>query len=168
MRLLSGMGRMIAAAGLGVALMAAGLLTPHAGAQLATTTVQGTVYRADGSVASGTLLVSWPAFSTAMGQSVAAGSVSAAISSNGFVSLNLAPNSGAYPAGTYYTAVYHLSDGTVSREYWVVPATASTTISSVRAQLAPATVAVQPVSIPLSPPGSRMPRWKALSSSPIY
>lgn len=146
MRLLSSMGRMIAAAGLGVALLAAGLLMPHAGAQLATTTVQGTVYRADGSVASGTLLVSWPAFSTAMGQSVAAGSVSAAISSNGFVSLNLAPNSGAYPAETYYTAVYHLSDGTVSREYWVVPATASTTISSVRAQLAPATVAVQPVS----------------------
>ncbi len=145
MKLIAGMGRLVAAAGAGLALIAAGLL-PSVNAQVTTTNVQGTVYRADGSVASGTLLVSWPAFSTATNQAVAAGSVSAVIGSQGLVSLNLAPNSGAYPAGTYYTAVYHLSDGTVSREYWLVPATASTTISSVRAQLAPATVAVQPVS----------------------
>ncbi|MGB7190808.1 MAG: glycosyl hydrolase family 28-related protein, partial [Acidobacteriaceae bacterium] len=146
MKLLSGMRRKIAAAGLGITLMAAALLGPRADAQLATTTVQGTVYRADGNVASGTLLVSWPSFSTAAGQAVAAGSVSAAIGANGFVSVNLASNSGAYPAGTYYTVVYHLSDGTLTREYWVVPATGTTTISAVRAQLAPATVAVQPVS----------------------
>lgn len=129
----------------GLTLVTASLL-PRANAQITTTTVQGTVYRADGSIASGALLVSWPAFSTAANQAVAAGSISTVIGSNGFVSLSLAPNSGAYPAGTYYTAVYHLDDGTVSREYWVVPATASTGISSVRAQLAPATVAVQPVS----------------------
>jgi len=125
------------------------LLTPlsiHAGAQITTTTVEGTVYRADGSVASGTLLVSWPSFSTATNQAVAAGSTSTTIGPNGYVSLQLAPNDGAYPAGTYYTAVYHLSDGTVNREYWVVPAVASIPLSSVRAQLAPATVAVQPVS----------------------
>ena len=144
MRLISGVKRMVAA-GMGITLMMAVLL-PQATAQVATTTVQGTVYRADGSIASGTLLVRWPAFSTAENQAVAAGSISTVIGPNGFVSLNLAPNSGAYPAGTYYTAVYHLNDGTVSREYWVVPAVASTSISSIRSQLAPATVAVQPVS----------------------
>lgn len=117
-----------------------------ANAQVATTNVEGTVYRADGTTASGTLLVRWPAFSTALHQSVAAGSISTTIGSNGLVNLNLAPNAGAYPAGTYYTAVYHLSDGTVSKEYWVVPATTTTTISAVRAQLVPATIAVQPVS----------------------
>jgi hypothetical protein len=29
----------------------------------------------------------------------------------------LAPNIGAMPAGLFYTAVYHLSDGTTSTEY---------------------------------------------------
>jgi hypothetical protein len=135
----------VTAAGVGFVLIAA-MLGLRASAQVATTTVQGTVYLADGGVASGTLLVSWPSFSTAANQAIAAGSVSATIGPNGYVSLQLAPNSGAYPAGTYYTAVYHLSDGSVSREYWVVPATTSTTIGAVRAQLAPATVAVQPVS----------------------
>lgn len=143
MKLILDMRRMSAAC-VGLTLVIA--LLSHANAQVTTTTVQGTVYRADGSAASGTLLVSWPAFSTAANQEIASGSISTTIGPNGFVSLNLAPNSGAYPAGTYYTAVYHLSDGTVSREYWVVPATTSTQISSVRAQLAPATVAVQAVS----------------------
>jgi len=42
--------------------------------------------------------------------------------------------------------VHHVNDGTVSKEYWTVPATTTAAISAVRAQLAPATVAVQPVS----------------------
>lgn len=135
MRLMSGVRRLIAgviAGGICVA-----VIPQRVNAQVTTTNVQGTVYLADGSTASGTLLVSWPAFSTALNQSVAAGSISATIGANGFVSLNLAPNAGVYPSGTYYTAVYHLSDGTVSREYWTVPATANASISSVRAQLAP-------------------------------
>jgi hypothetical protein len=37
------------------------------------TTVSDTVFRADGSPASGTLLISWPAFTTADGHTVAAG-----------------------------------------------------------------------------------------------
>lgn len=145
MRMKAHVMRMVAAMSMGLALW--GLWLPARGnAQVTTTTVSGTVYLADGTVASGTLLVSWPAFSTAANQAVAAGNTSATIGANGFVSLNLAPNSGAYPAGTYYTAVYHLSDGAVSREYWVVPAATSVSISSIRAQLAPATIAVQPVS----------------------
>jgi hypothetical protein len=33
------------------------------------------------------------------------------------VSVNLTPNLGAMPAGLFYTAVYHMSDGTTSTEY---------------------------------------------------
>jgi len=121
------------------------VLPVRVSAQVITTTVQGTVYRADGSAATGTVLVSWPAFSTAAGQAIAAGSQTATIGQDGFLSVNLAPNQSAYPAGSYYTVVYHLNDGTVSKEYWVVPATATAAISAVRAQLAPATIAVQPV-----------------------
>jgi len=89
-----------------------------AGAQaIGTTTVQGTVYLANGQPGSGTLVLSWPAFTTASGQSVAADSTTVAIASNGSVSVNLAPNLGATPAGLYYTAVYYLSDGTTSRQY---------------------------------------------------
>jgi hypothetical protein len=122
-----------------------GALQPQpAAAQMSTTTVQGTIYRADGTAASGTVLISWPAFSTAANQAVAAGSLSATIGANGFLSVNLTPNAGATPAGSYYTAVYHLSDGTVNREYWVVPASGTASVASVRALLEPSTVAVQP------------------------
>ncbi len=118
-------------------------LVSMAGAQVSTTTVQGTVYRADGKPASGSVIVTWPAFATARGEAVAAGSVTAAVGQDGFISLSLAPNLGSTPAGSYYTAVYHLNDGTVSREYWVVPSSGTATMASVRAQLEPSTVAVQ-------------------------
>ncbi len=114
-------------------------------AQVTTTTVQGTIYRADGTAASGTVIVSWPSFSTNTGEAVAAGSTTATIGADGFVTLSLAPNEGAYPEGSYYTAVYHLGDGTVNKEYWVVPQTSVATISTIRAALAPATIAVQPI-----------------------
>ncbi len=123
--------------------MAAGLAV---GQTVTTTTVQGTVYEANGAPASGTLLVSWPAFRTAANQAVAAGQTSVVISADGFVSVNLAPNAGASPAGLYYTAVFHLADGTVHTEYWVVPAAASATLAQVEAQVMPAAQAVQSVS----------------------
>jgi hypothetical protein len=113
---------------------------------VSTTTVLGTVYLANGQPTSGTVLVSWPAFTTASGSAVTAGSTAVMIGADGFLSVNLAPNAGATPAGLYYTAVYHLSDGTTSTEYWVVPAAAQATIGSVRALLMPATQAVQAVS----------------------
>jgi hypothetical protein len=103
-------------------LMAAGMLgmTPVrvANAQgLSTTTVQGTVYLANGQAGAGTLVVSWPAFTTATGQAVAADSTTVTIPPDGFLSVNLAPNAGALPAGAYYTAVFYMSDGTVSTQY---------------------------------------------------
>jgi hypothetical protein len=113
--------------------------------QVATTTVQGTVYLADGSAATGTLLIHWSTFTTANNLAVAAGSLTTTIGNDGFVTVNLAPNLGAEPAGSYYTVVYQLSDGTVSTEYWAVPASGTATIAAIRAQVEPATVAVQSV-----------------------
>lgn len=84
---------------------------------VSTTTVQGTVYQANGTPGSGTLQINWPAFTTASNQTVAAGKITASIGADGFVSVNLAPNLGSSPAGLYYTVVYHLGDGTTSTEY---------------------------------------------------
>ena len=115
--------------------------------QVVTTTVADTIYRADGTLATGTVIVSWPAFTTAAGQAVPGGSASAAIGAGGHFSLQLAPNVGAAPAGTFYTAVYHLDNGNVSREYWVVPVSqAAVTVSSVRSSVLPASVAMQTAS----------------------
>ncbi len=97
----------------------------------ALTTISGTVYRADGSTASGTVLISWPTFQSAEGDAVAAGNLAVAIGPLGAFTAQLVPNVGASPAGTYYVAVFQLDDGTVRTEYWAVPATSPTTIGAV-------------------------------------
>jgi hypothetical protein len=112
---------------------------------VSTTTVQGTVYLANGQPGSGTLHVSWPAFTTANGQAVVADSTTVTIAPDGFVSVNLAPNQGATPAGLYYTAVFYMSDGSVSTQYWVVPSAAQASLAQVQAQVMPAAQAVQAV-----------------------
>jgi hypothetical protein len=109
------------------------------------TTIQGTVYLANGNPASGTLVISWPSFTTADGQLIVADSLTVTIGSAGYVSVNLAPNAGATPAGQFYTATYDLSDGTTSTEYWVVPAATQTTLGAIQAEVMPTTEAVQAV-----------------------
>jgi hypothetical protein len=128
-------------------LLPAGLLLLFAmqGHAIETTNVQGIVYKADGTVAQGTLLVSWPSFTAADGSAVAAGSTTTTIAPDGSVKMVLAPNAGANPQGTYYTVVYHMTDGTVQKEYWVVPQAATATISQMRARVVPAAVAQQSV-----------------------
>src|SRR5579883_651260 len=79
------------------------LSTMHLQAQTpATTQINDIVYRADGTPAGGTLLISWPAFTSADQKPVAAGSMSVSIGDAGRVNLNLIPNQGATPAGTFY------------------------------------------------------------------
>jgi hypothetical protein len=125
----------------------ASLLAQIAAAQApTTTTVTGTVYLANGQPGAGTLAVSWPSFTTAAGQLVVADSITVTIPSDGFVSVNLAPNQGATPAGEYYTAVFYMSDGSTNTEYWLVPAASSASLASVQAQVMPAAQAVQTVS----------------------
>ncbi len=122
-------------------------LTVMGVAQIVTTQVTDTVYRADGTAATGTVLISWPAFTNAAGQTVSSGSTSVTIATGGALSVALAPNAGATPMGTYYTAVYHLDDGTVSREFWVVPASQTPVqLNAIRSTVLPTTVAMQTVS----------------------
>ena len=97
----------------------------------ALTTISDTVYRADGTAALGTVLISWPSFQTAEGDAVAAGNLSVTIGPLGAFIAQLVPNVGASPAGTYYVVVFQLDDGTVRTEYWAVPATSPTTIAGV-------------------------------------
>ncbi len=116
-------------------------------AQLSTTQVSDTIYRADGTLATGTVIVSWPAFTTLAGQAVPGGSTAAVIGSGGIFTVQLAPNVGATPEGSFYTAVYHLDHGGVTREYWVVPVSQSAvTVSSIRSTVLPTSVAMQTVS----------------------
>jgi lysophospholipase L1-like esterase len=116
------------------------------GNAIATTQVTDTVYRADGTLANGTLIVSWQAFTTASGQAVPSGTTSATITS-GALSLQLVPNAGSTPMGTYYTAVYHLDDGSVSREFWVVPVSQlPVVVSAIKSTVLPTAVAMQTVS----------------------
>ena len=71
------------------------LMLPRiAGGQVATTTVQDTIYSANGTPASGTVLVSWNAFTTAGGESVPAGTTSATIGAGGVLTMALTPNAG--------------------------------------------------------------------------
>src|SRR5438445_504932 len=93
-------------------LSVAGIVMLAQAAGPAMTTISDVVYRADGLPAGGTLLISWPTFSTADGKAVAAGTKSVVLGSQGALSVDLAPNVGATPAGTFYTAVFQLDDGT--------------------------------------------------------
>src|SRR5205814_1419769 len=72
------------------------------------------------------------AFVTAEGTAVAPGSSSVKLGSNGALSVALAPNTGAMPAGVYYTVVYQLGPGQVKSEYWVVPTTSPANLAAVR------------------------------------
>ncbi len=112
-----------------------------------TTPVLGTIYTATGSAASGTALINWPAFTTWAGASVPAGSTSVTLTAGGSLSVRLVPNAGSTPMGSYYTVVYHLSDGSVTREYWVVPVTTATVaVSAIKSTVLPTSVAMQTVS----------------------
>jgi len=116
-------------------------------AQVATTQVADTVYHADGTPAAGTLIISWPAFATSAGDAIPSGNTSAELGGGGALSVNLVPNSGSTPIGSYYTVVYHLDDGSVTRQYWVVPASSSAVkISAIESTVLPTSVAMQTVS----------------------
>ena len=107
------------------------------------------MFSANGAPAQGAVVVSWDAFTTAAGNSVAAGTTAVTLGANGTLSIALTPNAGSLPTGSYYTAVFHLSDGTTSRQYWVIPATtggATVKLAAVETSVLPASVAVQTVS----------------------
>ena len=100
-------------------------LTAAGIAQVTTTQIADTVHHADGTTATGSVIISWPTFTTSYGAVVPADNTTVQIASNGGLSVSLAPNSGSIPIGSYYTAIYHLDDGSVTRQYWVVPQSAT-------------------------------------------
>jgi hypothetical protein len=98
----------------GIVALLAGWRAP---AQVTTTTVQDTVYYANGTPVQGSVIVSWNAFTAANGAAIAAGNTTVILGTGGSLTVGLAPNLGSTPMGNYYTAVYHLNDGETSREY---------------------------------------------------
>jgi hypothetical protein len=135
---------------LAVVVMAAGFGLPARGGapqgSPATTTVADSVFLGDGTPAQGSLIISWPAFETAGGMAVAAGTTDVTLGAGGALSVALVPNAGATPAGVYYTVVYQLGPGEVKTETWVVPTTSPANLAAVR--MTPGSgLAGQPVSM---------------------
>ena len=95
------------------------LVLPARGAEINKTVVSDTIYRADGNPAKGTLLISWPAFSSADGKPVAAGTLSVKIAANGSVNIPLVPTQGANPSGTAYKVVISLDELKAHMRYLV-------------------------------------------------
>ena len=136
---------LVVISGFGFRLVASGAPVPPAG-DAATTTVTDAVYLADGTPASGNLIISWPAFVTSSGTAVAPGATNVALNAKGSLSVELVPNAGATPAGVYYSVVYQIGPGQVKTEYWVVPSTSPANLATVR--MTPGSgLAAQPVSI---------------------
>src|SRR5580658_2442734 len=137
---------------LAVVVAASGFLVSAFGAEPvpqsgpASTTVSDTVYLADGTTASGTLIITWPAFVTASGTAVAGGVTQVTLGANGALSVALVPNAGATPAGMYYTVVFQLGPDEVETEYWVVPTTSPVNLAGVQTTPGSGT-AGQPVSM---------------------
>jgi len=104
------------------------------GADPATTKVSDTIFRADGTFASGVVLISWPAFTTADNKPVAAGTKSVDIGAKGSFTVDLVPNVGSIPAGTLYRVIYK-TDGETTTEYWSVGTSSPTTIAAIRTTL---------------------------------
>jgi hypothetical protein len=123
--------------------VALGATQAHAQSGPALTTITDVVYRADGSAAGGSLVISWPAFTTADGKAVAADQLTVTLASGGALIVQLAPNEGASPEGTYYKVVYQLDDGTTSTEYWMVSSATPATVGAIRATVVPRSVAAQ-------------------------
>ena len=104
--------------------------SPQSGPAL--TDVLDTVYLASGAPAAGTLVITWPAFTSASGAGVAPGELDVTLGANGALNVQLVSNAGATPANVYYTVVYQLQPNEVRTEFWVVPTTSPVTLAQVR------------------------------------
>ena len=115
-----------------------------------TVPVLDTLYNADGTTASGRIVISWSPFTAPDGTTVDGGTLTYTIpatgGSAGVVSLSLYPNAGASPAGTSYAARYFLANGAQYAETWVVPASGPATIADVRVLNAPVPGSAIPIS----------------------
>lgn len=100
------------------------------------TTVSDTLYNADGSTASGRVVVTWPTYQIGSCQ-VIAGQTTVTVTAGAF-SVQLYPNDVSLPAGTSYRVTYYLKTGKVTTEYWVIPTSATpVAIAAVRSPSVP-------------------------------
>ncbi len=104
----------------------------------AKTTVTDTIYNADGSKPSGTLVATnLSTFTSADNFVIAAGSKVTATITNGLFSIQLVPNAGSNPSGTSYAVNYYLP-GLSMTETWVVPSSVPpVNLAAVRVLTAP-------------------------------
>jgi hypothetical protein len=101
------------------------------------TTVRDTLYNADGSRTAGQIEITWNAFLSADGKTIAAGKITRRIT-DGVLGLALVPNAGTTPAGTSYAVTYLLASGLSYSETWVVPQSDTpVSLAAVRVTVAP-------------------------------
>ncbi|MBI4464626.1 MAG: right-handed parallel beta-helix repeat-containing protein, partial [Acidobacteria bacterium] len=100
------------------------LLTPVYAQGPAMTAVRDTVYKSDGSLASGTVVITWRPFVTADNKPVFGGTKTVPLS-NGALAVALVPNAGGTPSGTSYNVKYYQSGNVFSEETWVVPSSSA-------------------------------------------
>lgn len=99
---------------------------------MALTTVSDTLYRPDGTLVNGAILLAWPTFYASDGHLVQAGSFSITIT-NGVLSVQLEPTATAVPTGTVYKATYEITGAPSVQEIWAVPTSVSAVpLASVR------------------------------------
>lgn len=119
------------------------LFAPMASPAQVLTQISDTLYNADGTTASGRIVISWDPFSTADSSTIDGGTISYTIPASGVdagkVDIYLAPNVGATPSGTSYQTRYYLASGASYTETWVVPAIGPVTIADVRTSTIPTT-----------------------------
>jgi hypothetical protein len=84
------------------------------------TTVQDSITYADGTLASGQIVLTWPPFVWS-GVTVTGGQKAFTIAPDGTISIPCYPTVGAQPPTVYYTANYQLDRGAAYSEYWAVP-----------------------------------------------
>ena len=113
----------LAAAPLGKAVLALTFLCGLASAQSALTTIQDTLFKADGTRFSGTVTIRWNTFNAANIGTIVQQTKSVTVT-NGNLQVALTPNAGAQPPANTYT-VFYQSDGREQfTESWTVAASA--------------------------------------------
>jgi hypothetical protein len=110
------------------------------------TNIQDTLTYADGSPASGRLVVAWKPF-VVSNVSVAGGELEFWII-DGHVALSLYSNANALPVGSYYSAKFELENGAVYVEQWIVPNVPTATLGQVRVSFPPSpSVIISPLQL---------------------
>ncbi|MDP9053079.1 MAG: hypothetical protein M3N93_02060 [Acidobacteriota bacterium] len=100
--------------------------------QTGLTTIQDTLFKADGTRFSGTLAIHWNTFDTTNPGTIVQQSTTVSVV-NGNLQLSLAPNAGAQPPANVYTVQYQSDGREQFAETWTVPvSTAHLPVSSVR------------------------------------